>query len=223
MKVLVVEDDDDTAKFVVEGLKDQGYSVEWTADGEEGLSRCLTGGFDVIALDRMLPGKDGLEIVATMRACDVATPVLFLTNLSGLEDRVEGLQAGGDDYLVKPFALAELVARLVALARRPTLGVSPTILRAGDLEMDLVNHSVKRTGEPIDLPPREFELLEVLLRMEGRIATRKMLLERVWKFHFDPQTNIVETHVSRLRANIDRGPGPSLIRTVRGVGYCVRG
>jgi two-component system OmpR family response regulator len=222
MKVLVVEDDDDTAKFVVEALRDRGHSVEWSDDGEEGLSRCLAREFDVIALDRMLPGKDGLEIVATMRACGIATPVLLLTNLSGLEDRVEGLQSGGDDYLVKPFAIEELVARLVALARRPTLGVSTTVLRAGDLEMDLVNRTVKHAGETIELPPREFELLEVLLRMEGRIATRKMLLERVWKFHFDPQTNIVETHMSRLRANIDRGEGPSLIRTVRGVGYCLR-
>jgi len=223
MKVLVVEDDDDTAAFVIEGLEARDHEVEWVSDGDKGLSRCLAGGFDVIALDRMLPGKDGLEIVATIRACDVATPVLFLTNVSGLEDRVEGLQAGGDDYLVKPFAIEELVARLVALARRPTLGVPTTVLRAGDLEMDLVGRGVKRAGETIELPPREFELLEVLLRMEGRVATRKMLLERVWKFHFDPQTNIVETHLSRLRAHIDRGEGPSLIRTIRGIGYCLRG
>jgi two-component system OmpR family response regulator len=157
-----------------------------------------------------------------LREAGVATPVLFLTNLSGVGDRVEGLEAGGDDYLVKPFALDELAARLAALARRPTLGAQATILKIADLEMDLIARTVRRGGEAIDLQPREFELLEYLMRSEGRIVTRKMLLEQVWDFQFDPRTNIVETHVSRLRAKIDRGKGAPLLHTVRGAGYALR-
>ncbi len=169
----------------------------------------------------MLPKLNGLGVVALMRRGGVSTPVLFLTNLSSIDDRVDGFEAGGDDYLVKPFALEELMARLTALARRPTLGPSQTMLRAGDLEMDLVARSVRRGGEAIDLQPREFRLLEFLLRAEGRLVTRKMLLEQVWDYHFDPKTNIVETHISRLRSKIDRD-GPPLIQTVRGDGYTLR-
>jgi two-component system OmpR family response regulator len=221
MKVLVVEDDEETAEFIAAGLAIRGHELTLARDGREGYERASAERFDVIVLDRMLPKLDGLSLVALMRKDGVSTPVLFLTNLSGIDDRVEGLQAGGDDYLVKPFAFEELVARLTALARRPTLGASQTLLTAGDLEMDLVAHSVRRSGEAIDLQPREFQLLEFLLRAEGRLVTRTMLLEQVWEYHFDPKTNIVETHISRLRGKIDRG-GPSLIQTLRGAGYSLR-
>jgi two-component system OmpR family response regulator len=170
----------------------------------------------------MLPFLDGLSVVKAMRAAGVATPVLFLTNLSGLDDRVEGLDAGGDDYLVKPFAFTELLARLAALARRPPLADERTVLTIDDLEMDLIRRTVRRGGQMIELLPREFQLLEFLMRSEGRVVTRTMLLEGVWDFHFDPKTNIVETHMSRLRAKIDRGRKSALIHTLRGVGYALR-
>jgi two-component system OmpR family response regulator len=222
MKILVVEDDEETADFVVAGLKARGHEATVARDGREGFERAAEGRFDAIVLDRMLPKLDGLGVVALLRAERVSTPVLFLTNLSGIDDRVDGLEAGGDDYLVKPFAFEELMARLIALARRPTLGSSPTELRAGDLEMDLVARTVRRGGDDIALQPREFRLLEILLRSEGRLVTRKMLLEQVWEFHFDPKTSIVETHISRLRTKIERGSGASLIQTVRGAGYVLR-
>jgi two-component system OmpR family response regulator len=222
MKILVVEDDDEAADFIAAGLEARGHEATVARDGREGFERATGDRFDVVVLDRMLPQLDGLGVVALMRAEGVSTPVLFLTNLSGIDDRVDGLEAGGDDYLVKPFAFEELMARLNALARRPTLGSSPTVLKAGDLEMDLVAHTAKRGGEMIDLQPREFRLLVFLLRSEGRLVTRKMLLEQVWEFHFDPKTNIVETHISRLRTKIDRGRGVSLIQTVRGAGYTLR-
>ncbi len=222
MKILVVEDDKGTADFIAVELEARGHEATVATDGREGFSRASADRFDVIILDRMLPQLDGLGVVALMRAEGVSTPVLFLTNLSGIDDRVDGLEAGGDDYLVKPFAFEELMARLTALARRPTLGSSPTVLKAGDLEMDLVARTVRRGGEEIDLQPREFRLLEFLLRSEGRLVTRKMLLEQVWEFHFDPKTNIVETHISRLRTKVDRGREISLIQTVRGAGYTLR-
>src|SRR5271165_3567509 len=222
MKILVIEDDEGTAGFIAAGLETRGHEAVVARDGREGLERATADRFDAIVLDRMLPKLDGLGVVALMRAERVSTPVLFLTNLSGIDDRVDGLEAGGDDYLVKPFAIEELTARLAALARRPTLGASATFLQAGELNMDLVARTVKRKGEKIDLQPREFRLLEVLLRSEGRIVTRKMLLEQVWEFHFDPKTNIVETHISRLRTKIDRGREVSLIHTVRGAGYMLR-
>jgi len=178
--------------------------------------------YDVVIVDRMLPELDGLSLVKAMRAAGSAIPTLFLTSLSGIDDRVEGLEAGGDDYLVKPFAFSELMARLAALARRPTLGAEPTVLAVGDLEMDLIRRTVKRGGHEIDLQPREFQLLEFLMRSEGRVVTRSMLLEKVWAFHFDPQTNIVETHISRLRAKVDRGQATPLILTLRGAGYMLR-
>jgi two-component system, OmpR family, response regulator len=222
MKILVVEDDEGAADFVAKGLVARGHEATVATDGREGYLRAVADRFDVIVLDRMLPELDGLSVVALMRREGVSTPVLFLTNLSGIDDRVDGLEAGGDDYLVKPFAFEELMARLSALARRPTLGSLQTMLKAGDLEMDLVARSVRRGGEDIDLQPREFRLLEFLLRSEGRVVTRKMLLEQVWEFHFDPKTNIVETHISRLRTKIDRGRGVSLIQTLRGAGYTLR-
>ena len=221
MKILVVEDDEGTADFIAAGLVERGHAPTLARDGREGYERATSDRFDVIVLDRMLPQLDGLGVVSLMRKDGVSTPVLFLTNLSGIDDRVDGLEAGGDDYLVKPFAFEELMARLTALARRPTLGASQTVLRTGDLEIDLVARIVRRADERIDLQPREFRLLEFLMRSEGRLVTRKMLLEQVWDFHFDPKTNIVETHISRLRSKVDRG-GASLIQTVRGAGYTLR-
>jgi two-component system, OmpR family, response regulator len=222
MKILIVEDDEETAGFIAGGLEARGHETTVASDGREGFVQAAGDRFDVLILDRMLPQLDGLSVVALMRAEGVSTPVLFLTNLSGIDDRVDGLEAGGDDYLVKPFAFEELMARLTALARRPTLGASSTVLKAGDLEMDLVARTVRRGGEDIDLQPREFRLLEFLMRSEGRVVTRKMLLEQVWEYNFDPKTNIVETHISRLRTKIDRGRGVSLIQTVRGAGYTLR-
>jgi two-component system, OmpR family, response regulator len=222
MKILIIEDDQETAAFIASGLAARGHEGTIAGDGRAGFEAAARDGFDAIVVDRMLPKLDGLAVVALLRAEGYSTPVLFLTHLSRVDERVDGLEAGGDDYLVKPFAFEELMARLAALARRPTLGSTPTVLRAGDLEMDLIGRTVRRGGEPIDLQPREFRLLEYLLRSEGRIVTRKMLLERVWEFQFDPKTNIVETHISRLRAKIDRGREAPLIQTVRGVGYLLR-
>jgi two-component system, OmpR family, response regulator len=221
MKTLIIEDDAETAEFIAAGLRSRGHESTLAGDGREGFEIAAHETFDVLILDRMLPGLDGLSVVALLRAKGVSTPVLFLTSLSGVDDRVEGLGAGGDDYLVKPFVFEELLARLYALARRPTLGGSPTRLAAGDLEVDLIARTVKRAGETIELQPREFRLLEVLLRGDGRLVTRRMLLEQVWGFNFDPRTNIVETHISRIRTKIDRGRAP-MIQTVRGAGYVLR-
>lgn len=222
MKFLIIEDDAETAASVAAELKTRRHEVRIAGDGRAGFEAATEDRYDAIILDRMMPELDGLGVVTLLRAEGVSTPVLFLTNLSGIDDRVDGLEAGGDDYLVKPFVFEELMARLTALARRPTLGSSPTVLTAGDLEMDLVARTVRRGSESIDLQPREFRLLEFLLRSEGRVVTRTMLLEKVWEFHFDPQTNIVETHISRLRTKIDRGRAVPLIQTVRGVGYLLR-
>jgi len=182
----------------------------------------INGGYDVMIVDRMLPGLDGLGIVKAARAANISTPALFLSTLGGIDDRVTGLNAGGDDYLVKPFAFAELLARVNALGRRPNLNAQATVLQVGDLKMDLLKRRVVRGGKPIDLQHREFRLLEYLMQNAGRVVTRTMLLEAVWDFHFDPQTTVVETHISRLRAKVDRGFDQELIRTVRGAGYCLR-
>ena len=222
MKVLIVEDDRETAEFLILGLKASGHESEWSGTGKAGLETGLSQRFDVIILDRMLPEMDGISTLRALRVAGVATPVLFLTNLSGIDERVAGLEAGADDYLVKPFAFEELMARLAALARRPPMGAEPTTLSALDLQMDLIRRVVRRDGETIELQPREFQLLEFLLRSEGRIVTRRMLLEKVWNFHFDPRTNIVETHISRLRSKIDRGRATPLIHTIRGAGYALR-
>jgi two-component system, OmpR family, response regulator len=222
MRILIVEDDDETAAYLKAQLAALGHVVAVASDGWNGLLRAADPDYDVIVLDRMLPELDGLGVVTRLRSAGIRTPVLFLTNLSGIDDRVDGLAAGGDDYLVKPFAFAEFLARLIALARRPPLGEQKAVLVFADLEMDLIKRTVARGGEPIELQPREFRLLEYLVRNEGRVVTRKMLLENVWDFHFDPRTNIVETHVSRLRAKVDRGHGVDLIHTLRGVGYSLR-
>ncbi|MFI5013949.1 MAG: winged helix-turn-helix domain-containing protein [Hyphomicrobiales bacterium] len=222
MKVLIVEDDRETALYVQQGLEELGHTVDHASNGRDGLLLAAGEPYEVLVLDRMLPGLDGLALVKTLRSAGIKTPVLFLTNVSGIDDRVEGLEAGGDDYLVKPFAFSELTARLTALARRPPLTAEQTVLTVLDLEMDLIRRVVKRRGQTIDLQPREFQLLEYLMRNEGRVVTRTMLLEQVWQFHFDPKTNIVETHISRLRAKIDRGQSVELIHTVRGAGYSMR-
>ncbi len=222
LRILLVEDDPETARFIARGLEEAGHVVDRAADGQDGLFLATGGGHDVMVVDRMLPKLDGLSMVRAARAAGIATPVIFLTARAGVGDRVEGLEAGGDDYLAKPFAFAELLARINALARRPPLQAEQTVLRVGDLEMDLIRRSVTRAGQRIDLQPREFRLLEFLMRREGQVVTRTMLLEGVWDFHFDPKTSVVETHVSRLRAKIDRGFGQELIHTVRGAGYVIR-
>ena len=221
MKILLIEDDADTAAYVADGLREHGHVVDHVADGRDGLSLAADERYELLIIDRMLPGIDGLAIVQTIRAGGVRTPVLFLSALDGLDDRVTGLDAGGDDYLVKPFALSELAARANALGRRPAMAAPETMLRAGDLEMDLLKRTVTRRGRPIDLQPREFRLLEYLLRNAGRVVTRTMLLEHVWDFHFDPRTTVVETHMSRLRAKVDRDFELELIHTVRGHGYSI--
>jgi two-component system OmpR family response regulator len=222
VKILLIEDDADTAAYVCRGLREHGHVVNLAATGRDGLFLATDGEHDVIIVDRMLPGLDGIGLVRALRETGVKAPVLFLTALGGIGDRVQGLEAGGDDYLVKPFAFAELLARLNALARRPPLSNTATVLQAGDLEMDLFKRTVMRDGKSIELQPREFQLLEFLMRNADRVVTRTMLLEAVWDFHFDPKSNIVETHISRLRSKLVRHGGPEIIHTLRGVGYALR-
>lgn len=223
MRVLVIEDDSATANYVAKGLREAGHTVELTADGKDGLFRATHDTFDLLIVDRMLPGLDGLSVVRSARAAGVAAPVIFLTAMGAIEDRVAGLEGGADDYLVKPFSFAELSARVSALGRRPPLKEeSDTVLSVSDLTLDRLKRVVKRGDTMVDLQPREFRLLEELMLNAGRVITRTMLLERVWDFHFDPGTNIVETHISRIRSKIDRGGDPALIHTVRGAGYVIR-
>jgi two-component system OmpR family response regulator len=219
MKLLLVEDDKEGGAYLKKALAEAGHTVDHAAAGRQGLLLAAGEPYDVIILDRMLPEMDGLAILRTIRASGVKTPVLLVTALGGIDDRVEGLEAGGDDYLVKPFAIAELLARVNALARRPPPQDVQTTLEVADLVLDRLKRTVARGGARIDLQPREFQLLEYLMRHRGRVVTRTMLLESVWDFHFDPKTNIVETHMSRLRAKVDRGHGRELIHTVRGAGY----
>ncbi|MEO8811299.1 MAG: response regulator transcription factor [Caulobacteraceae bacterium] len=222
MKLLLVEDDSETAAWLKRALNEAGHTVDCAASGRDGLLLAAGETYDVIVLDRMLPQLDGLSILRTIRASKVQTPVLLLTAMGGIDDRVEGLEAGGDDYLVKPFAFAELLARVGALARRPPAQDVRTALKVADLEMNLLTRAVSRGGIRIDLQPREFQLLEYLMRHAGRVVTRTMMLESVWDFHFDPKTNIVETHMSRLRGKLHRDEAPELIHTIRGAGYCLR-
>ncbi|MBC6441634.1 MAG: response regulator transcription factor [Rhodobacteraceae bacterium] len=219
MKILVVEDDTTVGDYVAVGLREEGHTVDLVTDGRDGLL-CATGAtYDVLVVDRMLPGLDGMSLLKGLRGAGIQTPALFLTAMGGVDDRIEGLNAGADDYLIKPFAFGELSARVAALARRPRTAPPETTLCAGDLKMDLVRRTVKRAGRDIALLPREFSLLEHLLRAKGRVQTRTMLLEAVWDISFDPQTNVVETHISRLRAKVDRPFDRTLIETVRGAGY----
>jgi len=222
MKVLVIEDDQDTAEYVAKGLRHEGHAVDLVHNGRDGLLLATSGAYDVTIVDRMLPGIDGLAVVKSVRDAGVKTPILILTTLGGIDDRVEGLEAGSDDYLVKPFALAELVARVNALARRSQFSEPSPMLSVADLAVDRLKRQVTRGGVRIDLTPLEFKLLEHLMLNQGRVVTRTMLLERVWGFHFDPKTNVVETHVSRLRSKIDKGFAAELIHTARGSGYILR-
>jgi two-component system OmpR family response regulator len=222
MKLLVVEDDRAAAAFLTKGLRESGFSVDHAADGREGLMLATAGKYDAMVIDRMLPGLDGLAIVAALRASENLTPVLILSALDGVDDRVRGLKAGGDDYLTKPYAFSELLARLEALTRRRQAPQAATKLKVGDLEIDLLSRAVTRAGQEIELLPREFRLLEVLARHAGHVVTRTMLLELVWDYHFDPQTNVIDVHVSRLRQKIDKGFPKPMLQTVRGAGYCLK-
>ena len=219
MHLLVVEDDLETARYLRSGLEENGATVDHAADGREGLLLALDNRYDAIVMDRMLPGLDGLSVIRAMRAAGNETPVLILSALGEVDDRVQGLRAGGDDYLVKPFAFSELLARLEVLTRRGESRGEETILRVDGLELDRLAHTVRRNGQLINLQPREFRLLEYLMRHAGQVVTRTMLLENVWDYHFDPQTNVIDVHISRLRSKIDKGFDPPLLHTVRGVGY----
>tara|TARA_R110002049_G_scaffold29972_2_gene101993 strand:+ start:82487 stop:83158 length:672 start_codon:yes stop_codon:yes gene_type:complete len=223
MRLLIVEDDTTTSTYIARGLREEGHVVDVVATGRDGLVQATAGAYDVLIVDRMLPELDGLALVKTLRGAGNATPVLLLTSMGAVQDRIEGLTAGADDYLVKPFAFGELSARVAALARRPQALDQETALRAGDLCVDLISRRVTRAGQEIDLLPREFALLEHLLRRKGRVQTRTMLLESVWDISFDPMTNVVETHISRLRAKVDRPFDTELIQTVRGAGYRIDG
>ncbi len=222
MRILIVEDDADTNSFIRQGLEEAGHQAVASRDGRDGLFQATGGDFDAIVLDRMLPGLDGLALVKALRAADDATPILMLTAIGGIADRVEGLDAGADDYLAKPFAFSELLARLHALGRRPTSRVEPNHLTVGTIVLDLNRRTVERAGRRIVLQPREFALLAELMRNPHRVMTRTMLLERVWDFDFDPKTSIVETHLSRLRSKLNAGFDGDAIETVRGAGYMIR-
>ncbi|MGI8840328.1 MAG: response regulator transcription factor [Caulobacteraceae bacterium] len=219
MRVLIVEDDLEAGEAMVKGLSEAGHDCVSAADGEAGLSAARADRFDVMIVDRMMPRTDGVAMVERLRADADQTPVLFLSALGEINDRVAGLKAGGDDYLVKPYAFAELIARVEALARRRETGSVQTLLKVGDLEMDLIGRQVRRAGQEIDLQPREFQLLEYLMRNAGQSVTRTMLLEKVWEYHFDPQTNVIDVHISRLRSKIDKGFDRPMLQTVRGAGY----
>ena len=222
MHILIAEDDESTAAYLVKGLTESGYLVDRCADGRDGLFLASSGEFDALIVDRMLPSLDGLALVQALRAANISAPVLFLSALGQVDDRVKGLRAGGDDYLVKPFAYSELLARLEALLRRRVEPSKITKLEVGDLELNLLSRQVTRSGRRIDLKPREFLLLEYLMLHAGQVVTRTMLLEGVWDYHFDPQTNVIDVHISRLRRRIDKDFDRPLLHTVRGAGYVIR-
>ncbi len=222
MKVLVIEDDRQAASYLAKGLKEAGHVVDVANDGKEGLFLAGSEHYDVMIVDRMLPGRDGLSLVEILRATGNDTPVLFLSALGSVDDRVKGLKAGGDDYLTKPFAFSELLARIEVLVRRRSAAQPQTKLTVADLELDLLSRTVKRAGKPIELLPREFALLEFMMRNAGSVVTRTMMLENVWDYHFDPQTNVIDVHIARLRQKIDKDFSVPLIHTVRGAGYCLR-
>ena len=219
MRVLVIEDDIQAAGFITKGLQEAGYVVDHAKDGQQGLDLALSESYDAMVVDRMIPGPNGVAVVQTVREQDIDTPVLFLSALGDVDDRVEGLKAGGDDYLVKPFAMAELLARLEALTRRGKAQGETTHLSVGDMEMDILERKVTRQGKRVYLHPREFKLLEYLMRHAGHVVTRTMLLENVWEYHFDPQTNVIDVHISRLRQKIDKPFDSAVLLTVRGAGY----
>ncbi len=222
MRILVIEDDQQAAGFLIKGLREEGHIVDHAADGEDGLALAREGVHDVMVVDRMLPKRDGLSVIEALRAEDVATPVLILSALGEVDDRVTGLRAGGDDYLAKPYAFSELVARIDVLARRNKPEAAQTKLVVGDLELDLLARTCTRAGQDIVLQAREFRLLEYLMKHAGQVVTRTMLLENVWDYHFDPQTNVIDVHISRLRSKIDKDFDGTLLQTVRGAGYSIR-
>lgn len=223
MKVLIIEDDADAAAYLAKALRESGHMADIAPDGVDGYEMAREGAYDVLIVDRMLPRLDGLSVVRSLREQKVETPVLILSALGQVDDRVKGLRAGGDDYLAKPYAFSELLARVETLSRRRAGPVSEsTVYRVGDLELDRLSHKVTRAGEEILLQPREFRLLEYLMRHGGQVVTRTMLLENVWDYHFDPQTNVIDVHVSRLRSKIDKGHEHPLIHTIRGAGYMIR-
>ena len=221
MRLLIIEDDRDAADYLVKAFREVGHVAEHAADGEEGLALASDGGYDVLIVDRMLPKRDGLSVIGALRDKGVATPALILSALGQVDDRVKGLRAGGDDYLVKPYSFAELLARLEVLARRRG-GREETVYRVADLALDRLSHRVTRGEDEILLQPREFRLLEYLMKHAGQVVTRTMLLENVWDYHFDPQTNVIDVHISRLRSKIDKGFTPPLLHTIRGAGYMIR-
>jgi two-component system OmpR family response regulator len=222
MRVLVVEDDRETAQFLQRSLRESGHAADVAGDGETGLHMGREGPYDVMIVDRMLPRRDGLSVVQALREEGIRTPVLILSALGEVDDRVKGLRAGGDDYLTKPYAYSELLARVEALARRPAPEAQETRYSVGDLSLDRLSHKVTRAGSAIPLQPREFRLLEYLMKHAGQVVTRTMLLENVWDYHFDPQTNVIDVHISRLRGKIDKGFAKQLLHTVRGAGYMLR-
>ena len=222
MKILVVEDDAEAASYLIKGLRESGHVVDHAADGETGLEMALSSAYDVAVVDRMLPRRDGLSLISAVRSEGKELPILILSALGQVDDRVLGLRAGSDDYLTKPYAFTELLARVEALGRRRVNAPSQTVYRIADLEMDRLSHRVMRGGVEVDLQPREFRLLEYLMRNAGQVVTRTMLLEHVWDYHFDPQTNVIDVHVSRLRSKIDKGFDRPLLHTVRGAGYMIR-
>lgn len=222
MHILIIEDDIETAEYLIRGLQESGHVTEHAADGTAGLERAGQQRYDALIVDRMLPGLDGLSLLGQLRAAGNTTPALFLTALADVDDRVTGLQAGADDYLAKPFAFAELLARLDAIVRRRDTSATDTILKIADLQLDRLQRRVTRAGRIINLQTREFRLLEYLMQHAGQVVTRTMLLEQVWGYHFDPQTNVIDVHISRLRAKLDIEDSQPLLHTIRGAGYCLR-
>jgi two-component system, OmpR family, response regulator len=222
MKILIIEDDRDAAQYLSKAFGEAGHAVDLAPDGDAGFSLADGGSYDVLIVDRMLPRRDGLSVISTLRAKGNKTPALILSALGQVDDRVTGLRAGGDDYLTKPYAFSELLARVEVLQRRLASSDVETIYRVGDLELDRMSHSAKRAGKDITLQPREFRLLEYLMRHAGQVVTRTMLLENVWEYHFDPQTNVIDVHISRLRGKIEKGFGGPLLHTVRGAGYMLK-
>jgi two-component system, OmpR family, response regulator len=222
MRLLIIEDDRDAADYLVKAFREVGHIADQAFDGEEGLALALDGNYDVLIVDRMLPKLDGLSVIAGLRAKQVEMPVLILSALGQVDDRVKGLRAGGDDYLSKPYSFSELLARVEVLARRHGGRGEETVYKVGDLELDRLSHRVVRGEDEIPLQPREFRLLEFLMKHAGQVVTRTMLLENVWDYHFDPQTNVIDVHISRLRSKIDKGFSQPLLHTVRGAGYMIR-
>ena len=225
MRILVIEDDQEVASYISKGMKEAGHTIDTADNGKNGLFLATTEDYDAMIVDRMLPELDGLTIIKTIRGAGNNTPALILSALGEVDDRVKGLRSGGDDYLVKPFAFAELLARIEVLSRRQDNATTTheTVLNAGDLELNLLSRKVARGGQNIDLQSREFQLLEYMLRNKGQVVTRTMLLEHVWDYHFDPQTNVIDVHISRLRSKIDKDFNTKIIRTVRGAGYIIEG